>query len=99
LDSLADARTDARHVFVQGDIAAAISCANLLAQHRPRAIVHFAAAVAVDRSIDGARDAFFADEYQWDARAFEERRLIYWRSLAGEEHERFRFLYVNTDEI
>lgn len=47
---------DARHVFVQGDIGDAALVGRLLAEHRPRAIVNFAAESHVDRSIHGAED-------------------------------------------
>lgn len=43
LQNLAPLQGDARHQFVQGDIADAALVARLLAEHRPRAIVHFAA--------------------------------------------------------
>jgi dTDP-glucose 4,6-dehydratase len=54
LDSL---RADPRHLLVQGDICDAKLVRSLLAEHRPRAIVHFAAESHVDRSII-APDAF-----------------------------------------
>src|SRR5215216_5642200 len=44
---------DARHVFVHGDICDRPLLDRLLAEHRPRAIVHFAAESHVDRSIHG----------------------------------------------
>jgi len=47
---------DARHVFVHGDIADRALLDRLLAEHRPRAIVHFAAESHVDRSIHGPED-------------------------------------------
>src|SRR5688572_28306317 len=50
LDSLAG---EDRHIFVHGDICDRQLVAGLLAQHRPHAIVHFAAETHVDRSIDG----------------------------------------------
>ena len=43
----------ARHVFVRGDIGDRALVDALLAQHRPRAIVNFAAESHVDRSIHG----------------------------------------------
>ncbi len=46
-------RGDARHVFVRGDIGDRALVDALLAQHRPRAIVNFAAESHVDRSIHG----------------------------------------------
>ena len=47
---------DRRHVFVQGDICDRALVDRLLATHRPRAIVHFAAESHVDRSIHGPAD-------------------------------------------
>src|ERR687888_2541997 len=50
LDAL---RGDERHRFVQGDICDRELVRELLATHRPRAVVHFAAESHVDRSIAG----------------------------------------------
>jgi dTDP-glucose 4,6-dehydratase len=52
LDNLVSLRGDARHIFVQGDIGNRALVAELLARHRPRALIHFAAESHVDRSID-----------------------------------------------
>ena len=40
-----------RHIFVRGDIGDAALIASLLREHKPRAILHFAAESHVDRSI------------------------------------------------
>src|SRR3990172_940515 len=56
LANLASVSGDARHVFVQGDIADTEAVARLLAMHRPRAVVNFAAESHVDRSIHAADD-------------------------------------------
>ncbi len=53
LKNLAALEGDARHVFVQGDICDRALVRRLLAEQRPRAIVHFAAESHVDRSIEG----------------------------------------------
>ena len=53
LDSLESVAGNPRQVFVQGDIGDLPHVARLLAEHRPRAIVHLAAESHVDRSIDG----------------------------------------------
>jgi dTDP-glucose 4,6-dehydratase len=53
LQNLAALAGDARHRFVQGDICDAALLDRLLAEHRPRAVVHFAAESHVDRSILG----------------------------------------------
>ena len=56
LANLASVQGDARHTFVQGDIGDSALIDRLLAEHRPRAIVNFAAESHVDRSIHGAED-------------------------------------------
>src|SRR5207244_895945 len=53
LANLSSVAGDARHRFVRGDIADQQLTRSLLAEHRPRAIVHFAAESHVDRSIHG----------------------------------------------
>ena len=53
LDNLASLQNDQRHRFVRGDICDGGAMLALLEQHRPRAIVHFAAESHVDRSIHG----------------------------------------------
>src|SRR3990167_10884647 len=50
LENLASLKDDPRHFFVRGDIGDAELVAKLLAQHRPRAILNFAAESHVDRS-------------------------------------------------
>lgn len=49
-------RRDARHIFVQGDIADTALIERLLAEHQPRAVINFAAESHVDRSIHGPDD-------------------------------------------
>ncbi|MFZ2854795.1 MAG: GDP-mannose 4,6-dehydratase, partial [Rhodocyclaceae bacterium] len=53
LENLAALHGDPRHVFVRTDIGDSTVVAALLAQHRPRAVVNFAAESHVDRSIHG----------------------------------------------
>ena len=55
-DTLSSLQGNDRHVFVQGDIGDRALVAKLLAEHRPDAIVNFAAESHVDRSITGAAD-------------------------------------------
>ena len=53
LGNLKSIAGDKRHVFVRGDIGEPRQIDALLREHRPRAIVNFAAESHVDRSIDG----------------------------------------------
>ncbi|MBP7677274.1 MAG: GDP-mannose 4,6-dehydratase, partial [Thermoanaerobaculia bacterium] len=54
--SLAALDGDPRHVFVKGDIGDRALVEELLARHRPRAVVNFAAESHVDRSIHGPEE-------------------------------------------
>lgn len=97
LDSLASVADNPRHHFVQGDIKDGELVARLLEQHRPEAIVNFAAESHVDRSIDGPREFVMTNvvgtfELLTAARS-------YWEMLQGPARERFRFLHVSTDEV
>ena len=56
LETLASLAGNARHTFVQGDIADGALVASLLAAHRPRAVLNLAAESHVDRSIHGPED-------------------------------------------
>jgi dTDP-glucose 4,6-dehydratase len=94
LDSL---RADPRHLLVQGDICDAELVRSLLAEHRPRAIVHFAAESHVDRSIV-APDAFIRTNVQGTFTLVEQAKL-YWSALDEAGRKAFRFLHVSTDEV
>jgi dTDP-glucose 4,6-dehydratase len=94
LDPLAG---DPRHVFVQGDIGDSALVDRLLAEHRPRAVVNFAAESHVDRSIHGPAD-FIETNIVGTFRLLESVRG-YWNGLDGEAKAAFRFLHVSTDEV
>ena len=97
LANLASLQGDARHVFVQGDIGDRGLVDELLARHRPRAIVHFAAESHVDRSIHGP-GAFIQTNVEGTFTLLEAARS-YWGALGGEAKAAFRFLHVSTDEV
>jgi dTDP-glucose 4,6-dehydratase len=95
--SLAPLEADGRHVFVQGDVCDREKVRALLGEHRPRAIVHFAAESHVDRSIAGPA-AFVQTNVVGTFSMLEEARA-YWERLPGAERDAFRFLHVSTDEV
>ena len=97
LESLASLQGDARHVFVQGDICDRELLARLMAEHRPRAIVHFAAESHVDRSIHGP-GAFIKTNVDGTFALLEAARA-HWATLDGEARAAFRFHHVSTDEV
>ena len=97
LENLASLAGDARHVFVQGDITDRALLDRLLAQHHPRAIVHFAAESHVDRSIHGP-GAFVKTNVEGSFTLLEAARA-FWSTLQGEAKAGFRFHHVSTDEV
>ena len=94
LDAL---RGNARHVFVQGDIGDRALVDRLLAEHRPRAIVNFAAESHVDRSIHGPGE--FMHTNVLGTFALLEAARGYWGAMEGDAKASFRFLHVSTDEV
>ena len=97
LGNLAALAGDARHAFVRGDIGDRALTASLLAQHRPRAIVNFAAESHVDRSIHGPAD-FIATNVVGTFALLDTVRA-WWSTLPDGERRAFRFLHVSTDEV
>ncbi|HEY8068787.1 MAG TPA: dTDP-glucose 4,6-dehydratase [Burkholderiales bacterium] len=97
LQNLQPVAGDKRHEFIKGDIGDRALLRGLLAAHRPRAIVHFAAESHVDRSID-APGEFIQTNIVGTFSLLEEARA-YWGALPAGDRERFRFLHVSTDEV
>jgi dTDP-glucose 4,6-dehydratase len=97
LKSLESLQGDARHIFVQADIGDGQTLARLLAEHRPRAVVNFAAESHVDRSIHGPED-FIQTNVVGTFRLLEAVRG-HWSALDAEAKAAFRFLHVSTDEV
>lgn len=97
LENLAALRDDPRHLFVHGDIGDFDLLAKLLAEHRPRAVVNFAAESHVDRSIHGPED-FIQTNIVGTFRLLEAVRA-HCGGLGAEEKAAFRFLHVSTDEV
>ena len=94
LDSLRD---NPHHIFVHGDIGDAALVGRLLAEHQPRAVLHFAAESHVDRSIHGP-GAFVQTNIVGTFQLLEAIRA-YWGALEPEEKAAFRLLHVSTDEV
>ena len=97
LDTLAPLNANPGHVFVHGDIGDSTLVRRLMAEHRPRAIVNFAAESHVDRSIDGP--AAFIQTNVVGTLVLLEAARDYWNSLTGPDRASFRFLHVSTDEV
>ena len=96
-ENLVSLQGDPRHVFVQGDIGDQALVARLLSEHRPRAVLNFAAESHVDRSIHGPED-FIQTNIVGTFRLLEALRA-WWGSLDAAGQAAFRFLHVSTDEV
>ena len=97
LDTLNDLAANDRHIFVHGDIGNRSLLGALLAEHRPHAIVNFAAESHVDRSIDGP--AAFVETNVVGTLALLESARDYWSGLESTARAAFRFLHISTDEV
>ena len=97
LENLEALRSDRRFGFAQVDICDRSAIAALLDQHRPRALLHFAAESHVDRSISGPGE-FVRTNINGTFELLEAVRA-HWSRLAGGERDGFRFLHVSTDEV
>ncbi|MBM3569120.1 MAG: dTDP-glucose 4,6-dehydratase [Alphaproteobacteria bacterium] len=95
--TLAALAGEARHVFVEGRIEDRGLVGDLLARHRPDAVINFAAESHVDRSIEEP-DAFTRTNVL-GAQNLLDCALAHWRGLTGAARESFRFLQISTDEV
>ena len=97
LDNLASLGSNGDHVFAHGDIGDRHLVDKLLAEHKPCAVVNFAAESHGDRSIRGPED-FIQTNVVGTFHLLEAVRG-YWSGLDAEHKKDFRFLHVSTDEV
>jgi dTDP-glucose 4,6-dehydratase len=97
LANLAEIEQNPDHIFIRGDIGDHDLLRDLLKQHKPRAIVNFAAESHVDRSIH-APGEFIQTNIVGTFNLLEEARA-YWGNLNDADKLNFRFLHVSTDEV
>ncbi|MBC7604188.1 MAG: dTDP-glucose 4,6-dehydratase [Ramlibacter sp.] len=95
--NLAAIAKNSRYTFIRGDIGDSVLVARLLAQHKPRAIINFAAESHVDRSITGPQA--FAQTNVVGTLKLLETVHAWWRLLPPSDAPEFRFLHVSTDEV
>jgi dTDP-glucose 4,6-dehydratase len=88
LDNLTEVASKPGYTFVRGDICDSALVTSLLADHKPDAIVHFAAESHVDRSILAA-EAFFQTNLRGTFTLLEAARVA----------RTPRFIHVSTDEV
>ena len=97
LENLASLQGNTRHTFIRGDIGDANLVSSLLNEHKPRAVINFAAESHVDRSIHGP-DEFIQTNIVGTFHLLES-VWAYWNGLEDRAKTTFHFLHVSTDEV
>lgn len=97
LDNLESLKGDPRYFFVHGDIGDVALVSALLTQHRPRAVINFAAESHVDRSIHSP--ASFVETNVVGTFQLLEAVKPYWNTLPVATQQNFRFMQISTDEV
>ncbi|MEA2758079.1 MAG: dTDP-glucose 4,6-dehydratase [Methylobacteriaceae bacterium] len=97
LDNLASVASNERYRFTHADICSAREMREIVGGFRPDVLMHLAAESHVDRSIDGPGE--FIQTNVVGTFTLLQAALSHWRTLKGEERERFRFHHVSTDEV
>jgi dTDP-glucose 4,6-dehydratase len=97
LNKLKNLPNEKKHFFVKGDIGDKELVAKLLKEHKPRAILNFAAESHVDRSITGPAE--FIQTNILGTFNLLECAKSYFEALTENEKSKFRFLHVSTDEV
>ncbi len=97
LESLELITQNPRHRFIHGDIADRAAVSRIFTEHRPSAVVHFAAESHVDRSIDDP-GSFVRTNVLGTFTLLDAARR-YHAGLPEAEKNAFRFVHVSTDEV
>jgi dTDP-glucose 4,6-dehydratase len=97
LESLPDAAGNPRYFFEKQCICDGLGLRRLFERYQPDAVMNLAAESHVDRSIDGPAE--FIQTNVVGTFTILQEALRHWRSLSGENRERFRFLHISTDEV
>lgn len=97
LETLHQVSDNPNYQFVKGDICQRSIVKEQLTQFQPDAIVNFAAESHVDRSIDGPFE-FIQTNIVGTAVLLDEANN-YYKTLAKEMKNNFRFLHISTDEV
>ena len=97
LRSLDPVGNSPRYQFIQADVCDADAMGAALAEFQPDIVTHLAAESHVDRSIDGP--GAFVQTNVVGTFVVLSQVLDYWRGLAADARERFRFHHISTDEV
>jgi dTDP-glucose 4,6-dehydratase len=97
LESLTSVGDNPRYTFEHVDICDLKEIQRVFTQYQPDIIMHLAAELHVDRSIDGSGE-FIQTNIVGTYTLLEQART-YWTSLDTEKKAGFRFHHISTDEV
>jgi len=97
LESLIEVEHSNRYAFEQVDICDSEALTRIFVEHKPDAVMHFAAESHVDRSID--EPAAFIETNIVGTYILLEATRAYWSVLGNEKKSAFRFHHISTDEV
>ncbi|QLY27025.1 dTDP-glucose 4,6-dehydratase [Bdellovibrio sp. KM01] len=97
LENLKEVQDNPNYIFAKVDLLDLNALEKLVKEHKPRAILNFAAESHVDRSIHGPGE-FIQTNIVGTFNLLQVAKE-YWSQLQGSEKEKFRFLHVSTDEV
>lgn len=97
LDSLQSIENNYRYFFEKVDICNKTEMKEIIESFKPDYIMHLAAESHVDRSIDGSAD--FINTNIIGTYTLLEVARSYWNKLHESRRQKFRFLYISTDEV
>lgn len=95
--TLSDVENHSRYSHEKLDICDRAAIERVLAEARPRAVMHLAAETHVDRSIERPDD--FVQTNIVGTYTMLEAAMNYWLGLDGEAKTAFRLVHVSTDEV
>ncbi|WP_413561325.1 dTDP-glucose 4,6-dehydratase [Bdellovibrio sp. HCB209] len=97
LENLKSVENNPNYLFAKTDLLDLAGLEKLVNEHKPRAILNFAAESHVDRSIHGPGD-FIQTNIVGTFNLLQVTK-DYWSQLPDVEKKSFRFLHVSTDEV
>ncbi len=97
LDNLSEIQNDARYHFYHFDIANHEKLSEVLSQHKPTTIVHFAAESHVDNSIKKPYE--FVSNNILGTLSLLNTVLSYFENLDSDAQKQFKLIHISTDEV
>ncbi|MEK2690473.1 dTDP-glucose 4,6-dehydratase [Bdellovibrio sp. GT3] len=97
LENLKSVESNSKYIFAKADLLDLPALEKLVREHKPRAILNFAAESHVDRSIHGPGE-FIQTNIVGTFNLLQVTKE-YWSQLPEAEKKAFRFLHVSTDEV